>query len=181
VKETANRGYPYPECTPPLVKDAADMPLQLKNLAEAIDDDVTALQAMANDAESPPAAGMNITINPVVVSANARIPYEAADIGNASYVSLATNTLVVPTAGLYVVTAYIDCAFTGTANQLIIRVNNQNVRVSSVNSTNGGKMNAVWIGVLAQFDRLTTSLDTSGHVSATINFAFFGFTRLVKI
>ncbi|MEU7010358.1 hypothetical protein [Streptomyces sp. NPDC046332] len=42
------RGYPYPECEPPLVQDASFIG-QLQALAEAVDADMTAIEAQANE------------------------------------------------------------------------------------------------------------------------------------
>lgn len=44
--DETSRGYPYPECEPPLVKDASFI-VQLKQLAEAVDADMTALEQQA--------------------------------------------------------------------------------------------------------------------------------------
>lgn len=45
--DETSRGFPYPQCDPPLVKDASDIG-QMKALAEAIDADVTSLEALAD-------------------------------------------------------------------------------------------------------------------------------------
>lgn len=46
--QTPNYALPYPECDPPLRKDAADV-IQLEQLATAIDDAVTGLYDQANN------------------------------------------------------------------------------------------------------------------------------------
>lgn len=48
MDQTVNRGYPYPECDPPLVKDLSDI-AQLRDLAEAVDADVQAVSDRADD------------------------------------------------------------------------------------------------------------------------------------
>ena len=45
---TDNRGYPYPQCAPPLTKDASDI-AQVRDLAMAIDADVQAVYNRAGD------------------------------------------------------------------------------------------------------------------------------------
>lgn len=42
MDQTINRGYPYPQCDPPLTKDASDIG-HLYNLAQAVADDVQAV------------------------------------------------------------------------------------------------------------------------------------------
>lgn len=48
MDQTINRGYPYPECDPPLTKDASDI-AHLYNLAQAVADDVQAIYDRADD------------------------------------------------------------------------------------------------------------------------------------
>lgn len=45
---TPERGYPYPECEPPLVKDSSDI-AQLRDLAVAVDEDMQGLYDLASD------------------------------------------------------------------------------------------------------------------------------------
>lgn len=48
MDQTINRGYPYPECEPPLTKDASDI-AHLFNLAQAVADDVQAIVDRSDD------------------------------------------------------------------------------------------------------------------------------------
>jgi hypothetical protein len=41
MDRTVNRLYPYPQCDPPLTEDASDAPMDTRDLAEAIDADLT--------------------------------------------------------------------------------------------------------------------------------------------
>ena len=47
MDQTINYGFPYPECDPPLVKDASDI-IQLKDLADAVDTEVQTLYDSAS-------------------------------------------------------------------------------------------------------------------------------------
>lgn len=61
MDQTINRHYPYPECEPPLQKDAAD-PIQFMQLAAAINDDVQNLSDTIEDQMAyPPSARMTVT------------------------------------------------------------------------------------------------------------------------
>lgn len=55
MKATENRDFPYPECDPPLVKDASQI-VQMKLLAEAIDLEVQALDDELDDVLVQPAS-----------------------------------------------------------------------------------------------------------------------------
>lgn len=59
MKTTPLRGYPVPECNPPLVKDASDI-IQIKNLADAIDADVEALTVESTPMVFPVASKMRM-------------------------------------------------------------------------------------------------------------------------
>lgn len=48
MKETDPYGFPWPECAPPLVKDSSDVS-QIRDLALAVDAEVTALKTFADD------------------------------------------------------------------------------------------------------------------------------------
>lgn len=133
MKETPNRGYAYPECAPPLVKDAGDLPLQLKNLAEAVDDDVTALQAQAALALNPPSAALNASPS-TYDSVNNRLIVNTLQYDNGSMASTANSGMTAPTDGLYYITgvrAYTLNPLAGA--QLSIQVNGAIVETSSIN------------------------------------------------
>lgn len=69
MNETPERGYPFPECDPPFVKDAADLPANLKALALAVDADVTALSAEATRALNPRCATTTGTTGAIATGA----------------------------------------------------------------------------------------------------------------
>lgn len=48
MDQTADRGYPYPECDPPLTKDASDI-AHLFNLAQAVAEDVQGIYDRSDD------------------------------------------------------------------------------------------------------------------------------------
>lgn len=61
MDQTINRGYPYPECAPPLTKDASDI-AHLFNLAQAVAEDVQAIYDRSDDVVvRPDAARRNST------------------------------------------------------------------------------------------------------------------------
>lgn len=133
MKETANQGYPYPECDPPFVKDAGDLPLQLKALAEAVDDDVTALQAQAAGALNPPSASLSANPSTYDPLTN-RFILNTVNYDNAAMASAVTSGMTAPSDGLYYITAvrlYSQSAAAGT--QLAIQVNGAIVETSSIN------------------------------------------------
>lgn len=158
MKETPNRGYAYPECSPPFVKDAADLPLQLKTFADKVDDDVTALQATAQLALNPPSA--SITASPTTFDpATNRFLFNVVEFDNASMANLALDGLVAPEPGLYTIIgirSYTASALAGT--QLSIQVNGAIIETSSINPDDGAGIwenTVIATAVLAAGDLIT--------------------------
>ena len=74
MDQTPNRGYPYPECEPPLVKDASDI-AQMRDLAIAIDADVQGLYDTAHDVLVRPDACRLSMSAAVAASSSAVYPF----------------------------------------------------------------------------------------------------------
>ena len=74
MNKTDNYGFPYPECDPPLVKDASQI-AQFKALAMAVDAEVQRVDALADDQLThPPSARATIAVVPVVTTDNLAVP-----------------------------------------------------------------------------------------------------------
>lgn len=112
MKTTANRGYPHPECDPPLVKDASDIE-QMRDLALAIDADAEAVETRLEDfLERPDAARMSWSGNTVVPSTTGdflfTIPYDTSVYDNTSGITdTSAGALVLLESGLYLFTSYV--------------------------------------------------------------------------
>lgn len=71
MDETINFGFPYPECEPPLVKDASDI-IQLKNLADAVDAEVQEIFDLASQQLIHPDSCRMAMTAPVAVALGTR-------------------------------------------------------------------------------------------------------------
>lgn len=80
MDETPERGYPYPQCDPPFVKDAADLPAQLKAFGLAVDADVNALSGEATRALNPRCATATGTTGAIATGATLQL--NAIDFDN---------------------------------------------------------------------------------------------------
>lgn len=74
MMQTTPRGYPYPECDPPLTKDASDI-AHLRNLAMAVDADVQAVYDRADSVLVSPDAGRVFTSAAVASTSNTDFPF----------------------------------------------------------------------------------------------------------
>lgn len=116
MDRTQYRNYPYPECDPPLVKDASDI-AQLRDLALAIDVDAAQRSAdIETFWEKPDAAGMtgSATNFPFPFSATQHtqftVPYDTVafdNSGTGALTDLSRNGFVTAERGWYVFTAMV--------------------------------------------------------------------------
>lgn len=74
MDQTENRGYPYPQCEPPLTKDASDI-AHLRDLAVAVNDDMNAVYNRAADALVRPDAARMATSLAIADTVNEFVPF----------------------------------------------------------------------------------------------------------
>lgn len=75
MKQTETYGFPYPECEPPLVKDASQI-AQVADLARAVDLEVRQVFDEATDQLiRPPAARLAVFTLPVATTDNLVVPF----------------------------------------------------------------------------------------------------------
>lgn len=119
MDRTPNRGYPYPQCNPPLTKDASDAPMQTRDLAEAIDADLTVIDDAAYFNYQRPVALLSRSLGTTIPSVGVVdwnvIQYSLGDI------TILPSGFQVLTAGLYYSTANVfQTSGTGLALSWII-------------------------------------------------------------
>lgn len=110
VSITTNRGYPYPECSPPLVKDWSDIG-QIRDLAEAVDADAEIMDTRLEEyLEKPDAIRLSWAANVVGIGSIQafNVPYDTITYDNTpGSVDLTAGAVVVRERGLYLCTSYV--------------------------------------------------------------------------
>lgn len=112
VSLTPNRGYRYPECDPPEVKDASDI-ADLRDLAEDVNADADALEARILDfIEQPDAARLSFAGNQFVPNLPGdfifTVVYDTVTYDNTAGLYDSTfGGLRIIERGLYMVTSYV--------------------------------------------------------------------------
>lgn len=181
MDQTANRGYPYPQCNPPLVKDIADLPLQLKRLATAINTDLSTASATATASLNPPGVDLIRTTNQVLTPGqNVNVDTNRFSTGGV-IVDLVNGAFTCPSggAGLWLLTGAVSApAVAGTPtvfHNLTMRVGSLNLRTSSVNP-NAAAGNAIdnvvhaW-AIMQAGDVASMTQNFGTAASVTYNFA----------
>lgn len=114
MDHTVNRGYTYPECDPPRVKDASDIS-QLRDLAEQINDDADALAArIVNVIEEPDAARISFTGNLTTSSTVTNgwiveIPYNTSGFDSGGMVDIPDQGIRIVERGWYICASQVRC------------------------------------------------------------------------
>lgn len=131
---TDPRGYPFPECDPPLVKDRSDIST-LRDLAVAVDADAqTADNTVVQFYEKPDAAKITCTAFAQAVPGAAsgdiwQVPYNTLAYQTYTGMTLlSSDALIVRRRGLYMVSSWVLVTNTVTVDQgLMIRHKRNNL------------------------------------------------------
>lgn len=127
---TPSRGYAYPECNRPTVKDRSDIGFT-RDLAIDVDADTAALSARIQQLiEKPDAARLSFVTTISVVKSSAGdaifiIPYTATTYAQpAAFADLAASGLRVQERGFYLVTSYVRCTDAGLNDMQVRHLRN---------------------------------------------------------
>lgn len=123
---TPNRGYSYPECDPPLVKDRSDIGF-LRDLAQQVNTDAQALDDSIEALIERPAAARQAFAGNLVITKSSlgdavlTIPYNSTTYANpASFSDLTAFGLRIPERGYYLFTSAVRTTNAGV-NDLQVR------------------------------------------------------------
>lgn len=130
TNRTPNRGYPYPECDPPLVKDASDIGF-LRDLAQSVNADANGLDDLIETLiERPPAARQAFAASLVITKSSIgdavlTIPYSSTTYANpASMSDLTAFGLRIPERGFYFLTSYVRTTTAGLCDLQVRHLRN---------------------------------------------------------
>jgi hypothetical protein len=175
VNQTDTYGFPYPECDPPYIADTADLPLDLYNLATAVDLEIAALNTEVADILDEPAGVIQMLLGPEALAAGATFTKLNTSLFSEDSTSDAPNSrLIARKAGLWVLTGTVASAagVNATMSQVWITVNNAIVVASAIKPGPAGTeylTTAYGMAVLAEGDviRLAQTFTGGGSVSYT--------------
>lgn len=113
---TDDRGYPYPQCDPPLTKDVSDAPTQTRLLAETMDADFDSVDTLINDTYHLPSTIITM-VGPTAVASGSAIPFDNTEYDADGWATLPGIT--VTDSGLYLVTLFAEDG--ATAGSLMLQ------------------------------------------------------------
>lgn len=108
MKATPLRGYPVPECDPPLVKDASDI-IQIKNLADAIDTDVENLTVEAGPLVYPVISKMSMSALTTTATEFTAVFTSSQWETRLNMNDVALGLIVIPESGFYQTHMWASC------------------------------------------------------------------------
>lgn len=124
------RGYSYPECDPPLVKDRSDIGF-LRDLAQEVNTDMGALSTLVETLiEKPDAARVAFASNIVVTKSSAGdaifvIPYSSTTYAQpANFADLVGGGLRVRERGFYMITSFVRTTNAGLCSMQLRHLRN---------------------------------------------------------
>lgn len=127
---TPNRGYSFPECDPPLVKDRSDIGFQ-RDLAQQVNSDTVAMDLQITDLiEKPDAARVAFAGNLVITKSSVgnailTIPYSSTTYASpASMADLTAFGLRIPVRGFYMFTSYVRCTNAAATDMQVRQLRN---------------------------------------------------------
>lgn len=126
---TDNRGYPYPECEPPLVKDRSDIAF-LRDLAVEVNSDANLMDFNLQEfVEQPDAARISfngtITTSGLISGSIHRVPYDLVTYDNTpGMTDLSVNAIRAIERGWYMMTSTIRCTNGGEQSIMIRHLRN---------------------------------------------------------
>lgn len=180
---TPSRGYPYPECDPPRVKDAADGPTQLRALAYAIDADLSVLNGLINQAANAQSVDMQQTVAQAV-PVNGRVGLDTTVHSTGILPDLTNNLFTITETALYMISGCVTST-AGPANihRLSLRRNGVIIAVSSTGPQPLGGANPLANGfahmaLLTEGDMLYMTSAYIGGPVPTFQFARLSAVRI---
>lgn len=192
MDSTPNRLYPYPQClTKTLatagddvleIRDPSDGPPQTQALAEAVDQDLTALQLGAAAVYDNPTALMHLSA-PVSITSLSLAPFDEIVYADGLNANVAGSTLGAPTAGWYLATVSVMFDPGDDVESLGIDfIANGSTAAyfqgSSPSSSGNGQSCADGVFGLAEGATLAPRVRWTGDPTASVVHCWFGMTML---
>lgn len=115
---TPNRGYPFPQCLPPLVEDVSDAPLQTRALAESMAADFTTVSGTIEAAYQLPATILRIKVATSIASGDV-VPFNVVEYDGPGWAS--APAVIPDTSGVFLLTGYADSVAATNVQSLAIQ------------------------------------------------------------
>lgn len=103
MDRTDNREYTYPQCLPPLIKDASNAPVNTRLLAEEIDADLDTVSAQVAATYQLPTAIIRLTAATSTASGDP-IVFDTVEYDPEGWATL--PNIIVPDNGIYLITGF---------------------------------------------------------------------------
>lgn len=178
---TPNRNYPFPQCDPPLVKDAANAPVQTRALAEAMDADFTDVSNLIEDIYQLPTTILRISSSTVIASGD-DVPFDVVEYDPQGWAN--GDTVQAPN-GIYLVTGFVASVAGENVQRLAVQFTGDNsgffLQGTSPNASGRGQMTGSGVTVRVSGAALGMRIFYSGTSPSSFDNCWFTVTRMVAL
>jgi len=181
VDLTPNRSYPFPECNPPLVEDAANAPVQTRALAEAMDADFTIVDNLIEATYQLPTTILRISSSTSIASGD-DVPFDVVEYDPQGWSN--GDTVQAPS-GLWLVTGFVACASGENVQQLAVQFTGDGsgffLQGTSPTASNRGQMTGSGVTIRTAGAALGLRVFFTGTSPSNFDNCWFSATRLVAL
>ncbi len=178
---TPNRNYPYPQCSPPLVEDASNAPVQTRALAEAMDADFTTVDTLIRDTYQLRTTILRISSSTSIASGD-DVPFDVVEYDPEGW---ANGDTVQAPSGLWLVCGFAACASGENVQQLAVQFSGDGsgffLQGTSPTASNRGQMTASGVTIRTAGAALGMRVFYSGTSPSNFDNCWFSATRMVTL
>lgn len=177
---TPNRGYPFPQCNPPLVEDAANAPVQTRAVALAMDADFTVVNTLVEDTYQLPTVILRISSS-TVISNGDQVPFDVVEYDPEGLANGDTAQTI--SHGLYLVTGFVASAAGENVQRLAVQFTANDtgfyLQGTSPASAGNGRMTGSGVTLRNAGTAMGMKIFYSGTDGSSFDNCWFSLTRMV--
>lgn len=178
---TPNRGFPYPQCSPPLIADESNAPVQTRLLAETMAADFDTVDAAIQRAHQLPTTILRLTAPTSITSGDA-VPFDTVEYDPEGWAAL--PTVIVQDSGIYLLSAFVGSVAATNVQNLALQFTGNSggfhLQGTSPPASGFGSMAGSSVTVRAAGETLGVRIFFSGTSPNSFDNCWFSVTRMVQ-
>lgn len=178
---TPNRGYPFPECSPPLVEDAANAPVQTRALAESMEADFTDVAALIKSTYQLPTVILRIDSATSIASGD-QVPFDVVEYDPEGVANGSTALTI--TRGVYLVTGFVSSVAGENVQRLAVQFTGDGsgffLQGTSPPSSGNGRMTGSGVTLRNAGTAMGLKIFYEGTSPSSFDNCWFSLTRMVS-
>ena len=177
---TVNRGYPFPQCDPPLTADESNAPVQTRLLAETMAADFTTVDALLDRTYQLPTTILRITSSTSIGNGE-QVPFDVVEYDPEGWATL--PAVITQDSGIYLLTAFVGSVAATNVQHLAIQFTGNSggfhLQGTSPPASGFGSMAGSSVTVRAAGETLGVKIFFDGTTPNNFDNCWFSVTRMV--